>query len=384
MMSGLIWREKPDGTRALAYPVYLAGALAAWGVIYALHARFMPEAPARPRHARRRGADVGAITGAAALAAPVVAAAAPMQPESRSFRLDRPAAAARHARPARTESDADDASVEDPLGEALRSPPAPADPTADGFAALTPALPPEPDGEGGGRLPRPQLLGYRDAAADSGADSGMNAASASPPFLSRGALIPVYLLTRVDTSNPAAVLQFAVAQDVVSHGLCRLRFGTRLLGKLEGRPLRDRLTLTVDTVLYPDGREEPIAATAVEADDRGSDIRPGVAAAFVPAPAWAQTAPYLAQFATGFLGLLQSRAQQGLNVGFGGVTLASTVSGDAKGPAYQASAQAIGDFTRARLLEWADRYAAYDTIPAGTACWLQLDADFAGRLSHAP
>jgi hypothetical protein len=97
----------------------------------------------------------------------------------------------------------------------------------------------------------------------------------------------VYLLTTVDTSNPAAVLQFGVARDVWAHGQRRLRFGTRLLGKLAGRPMRERLALVADTVLYADGRQRPCSASAVEADEGGSDIRPGLAATFVPPPAWA-------------------------------------------------------------------------------------------------
>lgn len=385
MMAGLIWREKPDGTRALAYPVYLAGALAAWALIYVLHEKFMPVARPALAHGHHRGADVGAITSAASLAAPVAEPPPAEPPEARSYRLRSPESGTDRPKHRHAERAAAEAEI-DPIDETLHAAAAvsPPDPSAAGLAALLPALPPEAPGEAPARPLRPQLLGYRDGSADLGAaDSSAERASAAPA-LARGAVLPVYLLTTVDTSNPAAVLQFAVAEDVYSHGALRLRFGTRLLGRFVGHPMRDRLTLAVDTVLYPDGRHEPIAATAVEADEQGANIRPGVAASFVPPPAWAQTAPYLADFATGFLGLLPSRAQQGAAIGLGGVTLAAAVPEDAKGPAYQASSQAIGDFTRARLREWEDRYAAYYCIPAGTGCWLQLEADFAGTYSHAP
>lgn len=385
MMAGLIWREKPDGTRALAYPVYLAGALAAWAMIYVLHDKFMPAARPALAHGHHRGADVGVITAAASLAAPVAEPPAAEAAEARSYRLRSKEPGA--GRPKHRHAERADAEAEiDPIDETLHSAASAStsDPTAAGFAPLLPALPPEAPGEAPARMARPQLLGYRDGSADLGAADSSAVRADAAPALARGAVLPVYLLTTVDTSNPAAVLQFAVAEDVYSHGVLRLHFGTRLLGRFFGRPMRDRLTLAVDTVLYPDGRHEPITATAVEADEQGADIRPGIAASFVPPPAWAQAAPYLADFATGFLGLLQSRAQQGAAIGVGGVTLATAVPEDAKGPAYQASSQAIGDFTRARLREWEDRYAAYYYIPAGTACWLQLDADFAGAYSHAP
>jgi len=189
-------------------------------------------------------------------------------------------------------------------------------------------------------------------------------------------LIPVFLLTTVDTSNPAAVLQFGLADDVEQHGRCRLRLGTHLLGKLSGRPMRGRLEMTADTVLFPDGSQRPIAATAVEADDLGAEIRPGLAAEFNPPPVWAQTVPYVSELATGFLGILSSRAQERLALGTSGLTLQPSVPGELQGSASQAGSQAVTDFTRARLKEIEDRYAAYYLIPAGTACWLQLDSDF--------
>jgi len=361
-----IWREKPDGSRALGYPVYLAGALAALGLIGVLHRRLASLPAQAAARSSARGAEVRSVTGAAALAAPVPNLARPVSGASRSFRLA-PSAAPAAAPGVGAESepfDAIDATLQPGGTDAqLRR-----DRSRSDFAALPPAL----EGEG---APRTTLLGYRDPSADGGGPPPRTA-GAPVVLIARGSLLPVCLLTSVDTSNPSAVLQFGLADDVVQHGSCRLRLGTHLLGKLAGRPMRGRLELTVDTVLFPEGTQRPIAATAVEANELGSDLRPGLAATFVPTPAWAHTVPYLSDFATGFLGLLESRAQERLAVGSAGLTLQPSVPNEMQGSASQAGAQAVNDFTRARLREIEDRYAAYYFIPAGTECWMQLDADF--------
>ena len=363
---GWIWREKPDGSRALAYPVYLAGALAGLGIIALLHQRLAPLPAHAAARTNGRGAEVSAITGAAALAAPIPSPSRAVTGAGKSYRLAHQGAAPAAAPtvvPEGDSFDAIDATLKPAETEERRRQQA-----ASSFGALPPAF----EGEG---APHLALLGYRDPTAD-GSGQPVRAVTAPTVMLARGSLLPVFLLTSVDTSNPAAVLQFGVADDVMQHGSCRLRLGTHLLGKLAGHPLRGRLELTVDTVLYPDGAQRPMAATAVEANDLGSDIRPGLAATFVPQPAWAQTVPYLSEFATGFLGLLQSRAQERFAVGASGLTLQSSVPNEMQGSASQASAQAVTDFTRARLKEIEDRYAAYYFIPAGTECWMQLDSDF--------
>jgi hypothetical protein len=191
----------------------------------------------------------------------------------------------------------------------------------------------------------------------------------------RGTLICAFLLTTVDTGDPSATIQFGAAKTLVFNHRFQLGFGTRFLGKLSGQPNRDRVNLTVDTILYPDGREVPISATAVEADETGSNIRPGIAAYYFPPPAWAQISPYIADFISGYMSLLQSRAEQGLTANIGGVSLQIAASADPRPPLYQASAQAVQSFTQARLKDIEQRYATYYLVPAGTVCWLQLDRD---------
>lgn len=369
----LIWREKPDGTRGFSYPVYLTAMVAALALIAVLHRRLSPAVAAASAglgHGRSRGAQVATVTSAAALVAPVPARSRTPAPGTTSYRL-----VPHRAAPGRAA--AVEPAAGDPIDAVLEAE-GPRRAPAGTFAVLPPAF----VGEGNGG--RASLMGYRDPEADPPAATASRAANVpDAPGIARGTLVPVYLLTTVDTSNPAAVLQFGVAREVWAHGKCRLRFGTRLLGKLSGRPMRGRLALVADTVLYPDGRQRPCNGSVVEADERGSDIRPGIAASWVAPPVWARTAPYVSDFATGFLGLLQSRAQQGVSLGVAGanaLSLQANVGDDAKGPAYQASAAAIADYTKDRLREMEERYAAYYLVPAGTSCWVEFEADFQGAL----
>jgi hypothetical protein len=201
----------------------------------------------------------------------------------------------------------------------------------------------------------------------------------------RGTLIKVTLLTTVDTSNPSAVIQLAVCRSVFFHRRRQLAFGTRFLGRLSGRPMRDRLNLTADTVLYPDGRELPVVATAVEADESGANLRSGISAFYFPPPPWAQLAPYVSDFFSGVMGLLESRAQSQFAIGLGGVSVQTTAPGSVRAPLYQASAQAVQDFTQARLKEIEQRYASYYLVPAGTVFWLQVENDLnLGRPAALP
>ncbi|HVW22747.1 MAG TPA: hypothetical protein VHC86_16150 [Opitutaceae bacterium] len=371
-----LWiRERRDGTRGPGYLAYLAAALLAAAAVLALHRRVVRAAPPA---LRPPPSDVGPITQPAAALTRVRVADRPAPPEARSFRL--PAAGAPPAPPAKPGLPAFDAMAAAlqaaPAGED-RGNPAPLDEAAatrappPAYPELPPAFVAEARGDPGG-----QLLGYRDAAADR-APAAAPVADPGPGPLPRGTLVPLCLLTTVDTSNPAAVLQLAVAKEMTLGGRHPLPFGTRLLGRLSGPPRRNRLNLAIDTVLYPDGRERPILASAVEADETGANLRPGIAAWYFPPPAWAQLAPYLSDAATGYLGLLESRLRQPVTIGLGGLGLqAAAPDAGARAPLAQASAQALQDFTAARLKEMSERYASYYLIPAGTACWLQLDADY--------
>jgi len=390
-------REKKDGKRTIGYGVYLIAGLLAVGAIVYLHGLLVgANGPQRGRSSQ--ASDVTAITAAAALANSInVKTQTKKKDIDPSHRLggnDRPRPAA--PSPAIPADDSVD-TINLALKKAALGPTADegaAAQTNDGGAqagsggAATPAFPELPPAfpveaeprKGTASSQRVQLFDYRDETADIPALPATNRVAQTPAstasdIVPRGTLICVFLLTTVDTGNPSATIQFGAAKSLVFNHRFQLGFGTRFLGKLSGKPNRDRVNLTVDTILYPDGRELPISATAVEADDTGSNIRPGVEAYYFPPPAWVQISPYVADFVTGYMSLLQSRAEQGLTANIGGVSLQTAASADPRAPLYQASAQAVQAFTQARLADIEQRYATYYLIPAGTACWLQLDRD---------
>ena len=379
-MSWLL-REKTDGRRTAGYLVYLIGGLAAAAAIMTLRHLAVSGGKPAGRSLRGRASNIAPITQPAAIMAEVSVAAKPAASDARSYRMEKP----RPVRPPATIPGDSLPAAFNPIDAALEDSPRAPDrggPSGPAYVELPPAYPPDAirGNQGQGAMNAAPLLGYRDATADisfngSGRAAPETPAAASADWIPRGTLIYVYLLTTVDTGNPSAVLQFGAAKNVIFNRRCQLPFGTRFLGKLSGRAGRDRVNLTADTILYPDGVELPLIASAVEADESGIRIRPGVGAYFYPPPSWVQVAPYFSDFFTGAMGLLESRAQQQLSIGVGGVSVSSTANGDLRAPLYQASAQAVQDFTQARLRDLEQRYASYYLVPAGTPCWLQLDAD---------
>jgi hypothetical protein len=398
-------REKRDGRRAPGYLVYLLAGGAAFAAVAILHSRSGESRP--PRVSTDRGARVSPITRAASSISPVKVERKAAPSQERSFRLISPGSAdsrppAGGAPPARDSFDAIGAALAGaPAGDAGRAAgdsrapldtaggnPAP----ASNFAALPPAFADEAS-RGGAPASKsnehPELLGYRDPTADAlpGLRGGLErelAPRASGFVIPKGTLLRVCLLTTADTSNPSSVIQFGVASDLAFNRRRQLDFGTRLLGRLSGRPARGRLNLVADTILFPDGLELPVSAVAVEADDIGCNIQPGVAARHIPQPEWVTLTPYASELFTGTMGILASRANSQVAVGLNGVSVQTTLPDGIRGPAYQASEQAIQDFTDARLKELEERYAAYDVIPAGTACCLQLSSDLDLSAAHAP
>ena len=398
-------REKRDGRRA---PGYLAYALAGAAVVVAvavLHSRFgqsrLSRAPVD------RGARISPITRAASSMSPMKSEKKTVTPEERSFRLR--SSGSTDARspvggtpPSRDSFDAIGAALANaPPEDGIHAAGPSRTPLDSGgedanrgskFAALPPAFAADTARTGASASAsgeHPDLLGYRDPAADMLSDgqaglepeAGPRAANFVVP---KGTLVRTCLLTSVDTGNPSAVIQFGVTSDLVFNRRRQLDFGVRLLGRLSGRPMHGRLNLVADTVLYPDGLEVPASASAVEADEIGCNIRPGVRASYVPPPPWVQATPYVADLFTGLMGILGSRATTQLTVGDNSLGVQTSVPDRFRGSLYQASAQAVDDFAQTRLREVEERYAAYYVIPAGTACCLQLEADLDLAPAHRP
>jgi hypothetical protein len=391
----LFFREKKDGRRAPGYLLYLLGGLGGISAVALLHRKATVGGLDARTLRRTQRSDVGSITQAAAALAPVqVKDKAPL-PDPGSYRLGSPPVS---NFPERSDSGGPASESFDAIATALENPAtaSPAvHPETSPYAKLPPSFAAERDrvpgrdpapSDNATRDSAPGLFGYRDASVDGAAGPAQPASESTPNaaayLVPRGTLIEAYLLTDVDTGNPAAVIQFAAARTLLFNHREQLPFGTRFLGQLSGQAVRDRVNLTADTILYPDGLELPVSASAVEADDTGATIHPGVAAYYFPPPAWAQVAPYVSDFITGYMGLLQSRAQPQLTVGTGAFSIESSGGGSPEAPLYQASAQAIQNFTQARLKEIDQRYASHYLVPAGTVCWLQLAVDLDLSVAH--
>ncbi len=392
---GFFKREKKDGTRAPGYGVYLLAGLFAVGGVMFLHQRLTTKAAAPI--ARRAPSNVAPITGPAAAVARVDVKGPPSRdPATRSFRLPPKQS------PTRSNSAEPAGDSFNPIQLALQRARLPASAQSDqrdvppdeanardtantAFAELPPAFPTDAPGNQPA-VSANQLFGYRDttAAENEAHVTATRAKTAARYFAPKGTLICVYILTTVDTTNPTAIIQFGTAKPLVFNHRHQLPFGTRFLGKLSGQPARNRINLTVDMILYPDGLELPISATAVEADERGSNIYPGVAAYYIPPPQWAQISPYVADFISGYLGLLQSRAEQSFAATVGGVSIRTSDPANPRPPLYEASSRAIQNFTEARLKDIEQRYATAYVVPAGTKCWLQLDRDLDLNRAHDP
>jgi hypothetical protein len=391
---GLLLREKKDGRRAPGYLLYLLGGLGAIAAVAFLHRKATAGGLDTPTIHRARHSDLGSIARAAQ--APVEVKEKTPSPGAGNYHWGVPPVSGSPEKsdiggPPRESFDAiafalENASVASPKIHSETS----------SYARLPPAFAAESDratsrdpesSENATRNSASGLFGYRDTSVTSAPAGPAQPASEPPPnaadyLVPRGTLIEVCLLTEVDTGNPAAVIQFAAARTLLFNHREQLPFGTRFLGQLLGPAVRDRVNLTADTILYPDGLELPVSASAVEADDTGAAIHPGVAAYYFPPPAWVQIAPYVSDFITGYMGLLQSRAQPQLTVGNGAFSVQSSGNGSPEAPLYQASAQAIQNFTQARLKEIDQRYASHYLVPAGTVCWLQLAGDLDLSLAH--
>lgn len=359
---GFFIREKNDGRRAPGYGCYLLAPLAVLVAVAALRRR--ADLPGSGRKARPAPASrLEEILRPASALEPIDVKGAPERGGARSYRAaaERPPA----ARPPERSEPGE--TGPDPMGAVLGDEAAG---SGGGFARLPPALAAEEAPARRGRAPAAPVV-YRDPSAETPAapdDAPRDAAGRVP----RGTLLPVCLLTTVDSGNPAGLVQFAACRDLVFDHRRRLPFGTRLLGRYVGAAARDRINLSADTVVFPDGGECAISASAVEADADAGDVRAGIAAEYLSPTAWTRAAPYLAEAAGGALALLQSRLEPSPAsawMGPGG-------SNDPRAPAYQASARAVDDYARDQLKEFSQRQAGVYLVPAGTALWLQLDADF--------
>lgn len=196
-------------------------------------------------------------------------------------------------------------------------------------------------------------------------------------FLPRGFEIEAYLLTRVETTSQETVVTLGVAKNVVYRGRMMLPMGTRLLGSSSGEAVRDRISIRVDTVLFPNGQELPLNAVV-----RDTDKMTGVRSYYIPPPTWVQMAPYVNDFLSAYLALVAQNQQRGIQLQIGDVKVQPQVQTfDAKTEAISATSKAIQTFSERQMNELSRRYAANNVVPPGTRCYVVLQGatDFSQR-----
>lgn len=177
-------------------------------------------------------------------------------------------------------------------------------------------------------------------------------------FLPRGFFFPVYLLTTIQTVNQEDIVVLGVAENVIFQHKVQLPFGTRLLGSASGSSFEDRVSVNVDTILYPDGRELPISAFLKDA----SDLSSGVKGYYIPQPLRVQLTPYINEFIASWTQAATQRYSGSRDNNDGLVSLAGA----------EQSANLIREQAN-RIQQRLDRrYPEKVVVPIGTKAFVQL------------
>lgn len=191
--------------------------------------------------------------------------------------------------------------------------------------------------------------------ADTTSDRVRPSGFASKDFLPMGTLIPVYLLTTVETTNLEDMVMFGVAENVVFNHDVRLPFGTRLIAQASQTSERDRIAFNVHTVLYPDGTELPMSGLVKDLDKRA-----GLRGYYYQTPLSVQ----LQQLALGILEDTQISSPSIPVIG-GGATNGSSAASNGLGTIKQKILEDMYNDLR-------ERYKPYVRIPLGTPAFVQL------------
>jgi hypothetical protein len=186
-------------------------------------------------------------------------------------------------------------------------------------------------------------------------------------LLQRGATFRVYFLEAVNSLDTDAMVVMGVAENVVFNHKVVIPFGTRLVGRPGTRGARDRMHVTVEALLYPDGREVPISAVV-----KGMDEQSGVPAYYVPRPSLVTMAPYFESFTALYLGTLaDSGGTTSISVAGIPITTEKAPSSVRTAMITEAS-KMITEQMQAQITELNQRYAPYLIILPGTEAQIQM------------
>ena len=217
-----------------------------------------------------------------------------------------------------------------------------------------------------------------------GPNAGGAGQAESPPtnrFLPRGEIIPVYLMQRIETGKFPTLVHFAAAKTIWFNGKPAVPFGTRFMATA-GLGVRDRITFNVDSLRRRDGLEIACHGMVL-----GTDRSTGIRAYYIPPPAMAQAAPYVASFAQAYADLMKLRVNPTtIQIGPVGVTTQRSAGQETQEAIIGSASQALSDFMASQLAELKERYPGYLTVPEGSTAYVQLteNTDFTALWDQAP
>lgn len=182
-------------------------------------------------------------------------------------------------------------------------------------------------------------------------------------FLPRGFFFPVYILTTIQTVNQEDLIIMGVAENVIFQNKVQIPFGTRLLGSAAASNFEDRVSVNVDTILYPDGRELPISAFLKDS----SDLASGVRGYYIPQPLRVQLTPYVNEFIAAWTQAVTDRyANQNSN----------SDSSNNDGQVSESAANSAASLIRQQAAKIQDRldrrYPEKVVVPIGTRAYVQI------------
>ncbi|HKB91315.1 MAG TPA: TrbI/VirB10 family protein, partial [Opitutaceae bacterium] len=183
-------------------------------------------------------------------------------------------------------------------------------------------------------------------------------------FLPRGYTLAVYLIRPVNTLDLSGMVELGIGENAVFNHHLQLPFGTRIYGTASTPNVSDRIAISVDAMVFPDGQELPITGVVLDMDGL-----PGVRGYYFPQPIAVQAFPYLNEAAIGFLESNKSLDQtvtastQGLSTRSRSTLKNQVNSGAQKG---------IASALQHQQEELDRRYPPYVLVKAGTGAWIQL------------
>jgi len=150
-------------------------------------------------------------------------------------------------------------------------------------------------------------------------------------------------------------------------GKIMLPFGTRIFGASAKDAIRNRVAVTVDTIVYPDGKELPVSGIVM-----GIDEAPGIPGYFVPSPVWAQALPFAEHFLVAWDQAIQQQQQSALSQVTSAAISAVAPSFSPKVGAINAASDAMQTFITKQQEQIDREYQDYLVAVPGTPAIVQL------------